>query len=374
VTTGEDWDTTNKGIMVGNGTARTNTLIEDCEIDSFRGEIMYYGGAQGNQNLVVRRSIIHDCIGSILSCSGRVTYEDNELYYGLNAIEDTPLADVQIFRGNWIHDVVLGITIPSNASGPINGHGRVIAERNIVERTWGWGSYIQGAVKGVHLIGNLFIDCAGGFGSLLSGGAGVGNVGPDFILENNVVRLERIDLPGGHRATKTFQINSDIGYPGRVVMIGNRSERSKAAVDAGYTLAAPQLDTYEPTQIFDIHGNDWSGGDPANYGPGEDLSAEKYWPYGTRTPPSLQPTLLFNGGSRLFLDGGYGAATFTTWSGAPINTPITVKVGSGITISNSATVVLAGGVSFAPGGAGGVIWFFRPTGSTKIYETSRLSY
>lgn len=373
VTTGENWDSTNKGVFVGNGTTRTNTLIDDCEIDSFRGELVYYGGGSGNQGLVVRDSVLHDAIGSILSCSGGLTYERNDISLGLNAIENTPLADVQVIRGNRIHDCVSGITIPSNAAGPEGGAGRVIAEGNTVERMWGWGSYVQGAVRGVHIRDNFFIDCVGGYGALLSGGAGVGGKGPELVVERNVIRLERTDLPGGSRAFRTFQINSDLGYPGRVVMVGNRSERSKSAADAGHVLSAPVFDSYEPAQSFDVHDNDWSGGDPANYGPGEDVSGDRYWVYGS-TPAKLQPTLVFNGASRLFLDGGYGPATFTTWSGAPINQTITVRINWGISIGPGPTLILANGTPFISGPAGGVIWFFRPAGSAKLYEFGRLAY
>jgi hypothetical protein len=368
VATGEGWDLTNKGIYVGNGNTRRNIVIEECEIDSFRGEVAYFGGggaARPSTDLVIRRCVIHDSIASLLSCSGGLTYEDNEIYYGLNAVEDTPLSDTQVIRGNYIHDCVYGITLPSNAASPANGQGRVIAERNRLVRMWGWGSYIQGAVKGITLRENEFVDCPSGFGAMLSGGAGVGNVGPqDITIERNLVRLEQY---AGNLAS--FQINSDTNFPGHLRLIGNRTERSAWAKQQGYIVAAPAFATYDPATVFDVHDNDWSDGDPS-YGPGVDVPGNAYWVYGT-TPDNVT-TLDFSRAQRLVIQPA-GVKSFSTFANAPTDRILTLRVNGNVTITNSATVKLTGGVSFAPGGQGGIITFMRPGGSSAIYELSRFT-
>jgi len=255
VGTGDGWDITNKGVMVGDGTTRTNVTIEDCEIDSFRGECVYYGGSSGNQNMLVRRSVVHGSIASLLSCSGRVTYEDNELYYGLNAVENTPIADTQIIRRNWVHDCPHGITLASNAAPPANGAGRAIIAENRITKSYIWAMYIQGAIRGVWVHDNEVVDCPN-YGGMLMGGPGVGGTGPqDITLERNLYRLE--SYAGNVVA---IGANSDTGYPVSYRIIGNRSERSAWAKAQGYTIAGVVKASNEPTSTIYESGNDWSDG------------------------------------------------------------------------------------------------------------------
>ena len=254
--TGEGWDLTNKGINLGVGTTRTNTLIEDCEIDSFRGELFYYGGSNGNQNLRVRRCIVHDSIASMLSCSGALIIEDNEFYYGLNAVENTPLGDAQIIRDNWIHDCPHGISIPSNASPPANGAGRCVIYGNRIVKSYIWAMYVAGPVRGVWVHDNETSDCPN-YGGLLMGGGGPGNTGPqDITVERNLFRLETYAGP-----VVGINANSDLGYPVTYRIINNRSERSMWAKANGYAITGLVKVLSEPSSVCYESGNDWSGGE-----------------------------------------------------------------------------------------------------------------
>jgi hypothetical protein len=88
---------------------------------------------------------------------------------------------------------------------------------------------------------------------------------------------------------------------------------------------------------------------------------------------TMNPVMQFYGTDELVLTSG-SATTFSDWANAPESVPLYVRIGNAETIANSATVILTGGTSFNPGGAGGQIIFIRPAGSTKIVEISRIAY
>lgn len=361
--TGENWDITNKGVFVGDGSTRSDILIEDCEIDSFRGEIIYYGGSSGLQGLTVRGSHLHDCIGSVFSCSGRVTVEDCEISLGENGVEDTPIADTQIIRRNWVHDNKIGIVITTNAAAPSNGAGKTIVADNLIEGHYLGALWVLGAIRGYLASRNVCIDNP----FVLIGGAGGGTGPQDITFEDNVFRLE---YPGGSGSGQyfCFDINNDnVGYPIKNIrIVRNRSERSQYVADLGTLLLWSYGNgLYESVNSFTFSGNDFSGG--GDIPDGSDL-----WLVG-QTADTLSPVMAFYGVDRLTLS-PTTSKTYSDFTNAPTERLITVSINANATVSNSSTVKLSGGTSFAPGGTGGVITFIRPEGKSAIYEVSRMAY
>jgi hypothetical protein len=361
--TGENWDITNKGIFVGNGTTRTNTLIEDCEVDSFRGEIVYYGGSSGNQGLVVRRSHLHDSIGSMFSCSGSITVEDCELSYGENAVENTPIGDISIIRRNWVHNNKIGIVITSNASAPGNGDGCCVVADNKIKGHYLGPLWVLGAIRGYRALRNEMADNP----QVLVGGAGGGSGPQDITFEDNLSRLE---YPGGAASGvyHCFDLNSEPGYPVKNIRIArHRAERSQYVIDLGTQLAWSYGNgIWNATDSFILDDNDFSGGGGAPPD-GKDL-----W-LTTETADNLAPVMAFEGINRLTLAPTTGK-TYSDYRKVNAERLLTVTVNANVTISDSSTVKLVGGTSFAPGGSGGVITFIRPDGKSAIYEVSRFAY
>lgn len=359
--TGEDWDITHKGVIVGNGTTRTDTLIEDCEIDSFRGEIIYYGGSSGNQRLTVRRCFLHDCIGSIFSCSGSLVLEDSEISLGENAVEDTPIADPQYIRRNYIHDNKVGVVITTNAAAPTLGTGLCEVTDNRIEGHFLGTLWVLGAIRGYRALRNVLADNP----HVLIGGAGGGTGPQDITIADNVFRIER--LLGNASQYMAFDINDVSGSPAKNIRIlRNRGERSQYVADQGTALYWSWGNgIYESGSSFTVLDNDFTGwGDVPD---GSDL-----WLVG-QTADTLEPTMSFQGVDALTLAPS-SSRTYTTYTNAPADRLLRVAVNANTTISDSSTVKLAGGTSFAPGGTGGVITFIRPEGRSAIYEVSRFTY
>lgn len=250
---GEGWDVTNKGIYLGNGTSRTNIRIEDCEIDSFRGELIYYGGSSGLQGLHIRSCSIHDSIASMVSTSGGMTLEDSELYRGENGVENTPLGDRQVIRRNWFHDNKQGVTFDSNV-GPPSQYAGVEVRENRLDRHWVWSMAVLGSTRGVRIVDNDVSDSPN-YGGVLLGAHGGGSGPADITIERNRFRSE------SQRTVNAVSINSDAGYPIKSVrVLNNRSESSRYAVAQGWP--APALNSAgnaDSASELIASGNDFTG-------------------------------------------------------------------------------------------------------------------
>ncbi|MGF1449152.1 MAG: glycosyl hydrolase family 28-related protein [Opitutales bacterium] len=86
------WDTSNKGISLGWGLVTLdNILIENVELDHFRGEIIYKGGAS-DCYAIIRNCIVHGTPSSAISGPAGII-ENCEIYDCFNAAVETYLTN-----------------------------------------------------------------------------------------------------------------------------------------------------------------------------------------------------------------------------------------------------------------------------------------
>lgn len=79
------WDITHKALGIW-GTV-TNLLVEDCEWDNWRGEILYAGGGLELGKFTIRRNKVSGCNASAISMGGDVLLENNDIFNVYNGTE-----------------------------------------------------------------------------------------------------------------------------------------------------------------------------------------------------------------------------------------------------------------------------------------------
>lgn len=79
------WDITHKGLWIWGSI--TNFLVEDCEWDNWRGEVLYAGGGLELGKFTIRRTKVHGCNGSAISMGGDILVEDSDIYDVYNGTE-----------------------------------------------------------------------------------------------------------------------------------------------------------------------------------------------------------------------------------------------------------------------------------------------
>ena len=79
------WDISHKGLGIWGEV--DNVIVEDCEFDHWRGEVIYAGGGLELGKFSVLRSIVHNCNASAISMGGDILVEDTEIYAVHNGTE-----------------------------------------------------------------------------------------------------------------------------------------------------------------------------------------------------------------------------------------------------------------------------------------------
>jgi hypothetical protein len=79
------WDITHKGLGIWGWV--TNLVVEDCEWDNWRGEVLYSGGGLELGKFTIRRTGVHDSNASAISMGGDVLVENCDIYRVYNGTE-----------------------------------------------------------------------------------------------------------------------------------------------------------------------------------------------------------------------------------------------------------------------------------------------
>jgi hypothetical protein len=206
--TGDGWDLTHKGICICPDSAHDGIRIERVAIQSFRGELMYYGGA-GLDHFKLLECVLADTNADGLSAAGvNSLVSGNEFYRCCaNAIENAYGAGFHTYVDNLVRDCPRnGMAIfPAFADGPW-AHVDIIRNRFLRVTN---GPVIQGSViyapgaKNMRILDNLFIDCRERLISLISVGHGGSN------LPGKVIVTDAVEVAGNKFIAD--QMNSGIG-------------------------------------------------------------------------------------------------------------------------------------------------------------------
>ena len=253
-TTGEGWDLTNKGVMIGNGTRRDDIVLDDLEIDSFRGELVYYGG-DGLGRITIRDSYLHDSIGDAISTGGDLTVVDDEIAFTENAIEDTPLGRTQIVDRNYAHDNKIGFVFANNIAPAAGGAGRVLITGNRLFRNYRGAVWVRGGIQGLLASHNDMADSGLGTSAAVFIASAYGYGPADVTIEGNVIRAETTSL------TAVLRVAQDPGYPVRNIrIVGNRTERSAHIRSVSGTTGRAENALYDAASTVFYEGNDFADG------------------------------------------------------------------------------------------------------------------
>lgn len=87
------WDVNHKAVGIWDEV--TNVIVEDCEVDNWRGEGIYAGGGLELGNMTVRRCLIYNNNASAVSMGGLVLVQDCEIYDAYNGLECFMLGGAQ---------------------------------------------------------------------------------------------------------------------------------------------------------------------------------------------------------------------------------------------------------------------------------------
>lgn len=253
--TGDGWDITHKAIKIGPDTYVGRVLIENCDLHSWRGEIVYAGGANIAE-VTARNTDIHDANGDAWSVTAQATVADCEIHHvAASGIEDHMTAGKPCsYRGNRIHDTGQhGISLSWDGSGAV---GPTTVEGNAIYSTQQHGILLN-AVRNVTVRGNTITDPA--------------------LQSNTYNGIQINDNPSSHAqyldslnvTDNTLVI--DTSSPGAFLRIingthgvyasrftGNKINRTPAAAAAGHAANhAVQMSVADDgTNLFDNNGGD----------------------------------------------------------------------------------------------------------------------
>ena len=165
-TTGSGWDGTHQGITINTavpGGVFTNLLIRRCNIHSWRGELVYYGGA-GVTDVWVDDCDIHDSNASMISMSCRLKTTNSRLYHGVNAFEVSHYQWDMTIKNNIIYDCRKGFVDAGQVALTAQGFGRLLVAENTFRSCYGDGLWITGYQENALIKDNSFFDC--GYGTV----------------------------------------------------------------------------------------------------------------------------------------------------------------------------------------------------------------
>ncbi len=156
---GNGWDGTHQGISLTQNKKHDNLRITNCQIDSFRGELLYYGGSTCG-TVIVENSKLNDSNGSIVSMTADLTVRGCEIYDGTHGFECSHFQRNMMFERNTVRDCGKGITVPANITFVSEPWGKVSISKNIVHDCPLEGIYVTGWSENVDIVKNKVIDCA----------------------------------------------------------------------------------------------------------------------------------------------------------------------------------------------------------------------
>jgi hypothetical protein len=190
VTTGDGWDLTHKGILMGYGSGPIdNVTISDCYVHSWRGENIYSGGNQLGR-LTIARCEVSDSNGSLISVGAqRLLLSDSHLHDTANAgIENAYFGGLQTYRGNAVENCARGgiIVFPATPAPP---HAFIEIASNFVHNCGNHGIFSLGP-RNMRIHDNVVVDCL--IGVLIThgnGGSGTDSISTDnlAIFDNRIV-------------------------------------------------------------------------------------------------------------------------------------------------------------------------------------------
>lgn len=315
--TGEGWDITNKGIMIGNGTSRDNIVIKDVRLRNFRGEGIYYGGS-GLGRMVLHDSILHDFIGAAISAGGIHDVQHNEIYMAEEMVENTPIDDQQYYANNYGHDCKTGIVVTNNIAPSSGGfwHG----ENNRIYKMYRGGFWVRGGINGARFNNNLIVDSGLGTSAAIFIASGpYGYACNDITIERNTIRADTVNL------SSPFRVAEDIGYPYKNIrFIGNRFEKSEWVRLFTGTLGAGKVVNFDSTCDLQFIDNDFTDTNiTIGDAPG---SGDAAVPYIDRS--NIFSTYRWSIGWD-FVNAGTGSASTSSFTNVRMTTPVFGLVTSG---------------------------------------------
>ena len=129
--TGDGWDTSHKGISLGSNRRTEDVTIKDVAVRSFKGEMVYYAGADWLKNVLVDNIISEDTNASTMNISGEnitirnsefglsrfwvevgMKHKDKDMYFHDNYFHDARLTRAFAFSAGDENDAI--ITVEDN--------------------------------------------------------------------------------------------------------------------------------------------------------------------------------------------------------------------------------------------------------------------
>lgn len=225
--TGEGWDLTNKGIYFQENQSHSGDRIEDVEIDGFKGELIYYGGA-GMDDITIVRSRLHDSLASMVSVSARMILRDSELFLGQHAVENSPFDKDNTVENNYVHDNNIGVVFTANVPG-----AGVWAKTRVVGNTFRKNArsdvWVTGHVGNVDIVRNTFIDSSP---QIENGAVRVldqyGGTPSNVLIESNEFQADTLS------PWCAFYPSFGEGRTTSVVFVRNRITRTRHAIAEGF--------------------------------------------------------------------------------------------------------------------------------------------
>ncbi|HVJ65025.1 MAG TPA: glycosyl hydrolase family 28-related protein [Bdellovibrionota bacterium] len=161
------WDMTHKGLGIWGRV--TDVLVDNVEMDHWRGEILYAGGGEELGTFVIRNSKIHDCNASAISMGGKVSVLGSEIYDVYNGFENFSFST----HGTLVKDSVIEVNrnLPKDGmTKRVGGFGvtylglkgaSLWVENNRIGHTQNGGVFLSEFAHNVTLKGNTFVDTVG---------------------------------------------------------------------------------------------------------------------------------------------------------------------------------------------------------------------
>lgn len=152
---GSGWDLTHKGVFFQENVAHASAAIIECEIDSWRGENVYYGGSAFD-GLFIRDCLIRESNASMLSTAARLTVVRTTFTRGNAGYESGGIANQdQRFHDCYFYDNNIGLNI---TAGPGQVLGEHLVTGNVFRKNPKGHVWLNGGAARCHLHHNTFED------------------------------------------------------------------------------------------------------------------------------------------------------------------------------------------------------------------------
>lgn len=164
---GQGWDGSHHAVMWSNNASYQGPhWMEDCEFDSFMGEIFAFAGGPvpgppPAKQLYFRNCHIHDTYADGISCDADQVISGCNIHDCTNCLENEADVYYEIY-GNFIWNCSHGCTIVGDTEGS-PGTGRVTSHvyGNRFQNCFSDGVFVRSFAFNVDITDNIFIDCGG---------------------------------------------------------------------------------------------------------------------------------------------------------------------------------------------------------------------